>query len=160
MALFSQKVAADQLGITARGLRDWMKEDGFPDVSRGYDVAAIKRWRDERSRKGSEAGDQAKRLKLAQAAAKLRQEVVKANAAERQEEAAKGNILPRDEFETAVSEMISLARDRLIGLPKSLCKLLPKSLHRKVQDEGGKEVARILNEFANALDRLAAGKDN
>ena len=160
MPLVSQKVAAEQLDITPRALREWMKEPGFPDASNGYDVAAVRRWRNERSKKGSDAGEQAKNLKLATAAQKLRIEKARADAAERAEETAKGNILPRDEFDTAVFEMLSLARDRLLGLPKSLCKLLPKSLHRKVQDEGGKEVTRILNEFAHGLQRLAEGKND
>ena len=159
MLILEQKAAADALGITPRSLRDWMKEPGFPDCSAGYDIDEIKRWRDDRAKKGSELGDQAKKLKVATAAQKLRFEKARADAAEREERAAQGNILPRDELETAVAELISLARDRLSGVPKSLSKFLPKTLHRRFQDEATKEVQRILNELADSLDRTLETPD-
>ena len=48
-----QKEAARLLGITDRGLRDWMKKPGFPDWSAGYDVDAIRAWADDLRLKGS-----------------------------------------------------------------------------------------------------------
>lgn len=151
MLILEQKAAAAALDITPRSLRDWMKEPGFPDCAAGYDVDAIKRWRDDRAKKGSELGEQAKRLKVATAAQRLRLEKARADAAERNEQTAQGNILPRDELETAIAEAISLARDQFLSLPKELCRLAPKALHRKLQDEGEKTVTRILNEFARQL---------
>lgn len=155
--LREQKAAADALGVTPRTLRDWRAEPGFPDCSAGYDLDAIRRWRDEQTRKGSDEATQAKRLKLATQAQKLRLEKARADAAERAEQAAQGNILPRDECETAIAEMITLARDRLTALPKTLCRIVPRQYHRRLQDEGGKEIARILNEFSASLERTAAG---
>ena len=153
MLLREQKAAAEALGVTPRGLRDWMKEPGFPDCSAGYDLEAIADWQAARAKKGSAEGEQARKLKLAITAQKLRQEKAKADAAERSEEEAKNNILRRDEWELFAREAIQMARDRLMLLPQDLCKIVPQQYHRRIIEDGKQVVARILDEFARTLDR-------
>lgn len=155
-----RKEAAKVLGISPRWFGEWKKLDGFPDCSHGYDIDAIEAWRDENGFKGSDLAEEAKKLKVEITAQKLRIETARADAAERAEQAAKGNILPRDEFETAVAEIIAIARDRFRGLGKEACKLAPKSLHNKLRKSIDQDVDTILCEFENGLHRLLEGRDD
>lgn len=47
----NQVAAAAELKVTPRSLRDWAKKPGFPDCSKGYDLTAIRAWRDSRRRR-------------------------------------------------------------------------------------------------------------
>lgn len=147
-----QKQAADRLGITARQLRNWQKEPGFPDCSSGYDLERIAAWREQTARKGSEESDQARKIKLAIAGQKLRQEKARADKAERENEIAKGNILPRDEWEHGLIEMVTVCRDALMAIPRELCRFVPKKYHKRLQTEGEKMVRRHLDHLARSAE--------
>jgi hypothetical protein len=150
----NQKQAAAALGISDRALRMWMTEPGFPDCSSGYDVDIIRQWRDERNRKGSETSDQLQKLRVAMAAQKLRHQKAVADRKEREEEMALGNILPRDELEVALREIIQLTRDEMLALPQLLSRLVPKKHQAKVLAECKKEVEKRMTAFARRVERV------
>ena len=150
-----QKEAAALIGVSPKGLRDWMKEPGFPDCSAGYPIDAIRRWQQTRGKKGSEDGDRLRQIKLAREGQRLRRDKAAADRQEREEQVAQGNILPRDELTLATIEHVVLARDRLMGLPKEVCRVVPKRYHRKLQEQGTKIVRTILSEFARGVQKEA-----
>ena len=86
----------------------------------------------------------------------LKQNRVKTQQVEREEQAAQGNVLSREEMRLSTIEQIQLARDGLMGIPKELCRMVPKKYHRKLQEEGTNAVRRILTNYARGLQRLGA----
>ena len=149
----SQKEAAEKLGITDRALRQWVKEDGFPDCSAGYDVAAIRTWREALGRKGSTVDRRVKRLKLRALREQVRIKTAEADKREREENEAKGNILNRETYELYVIECEQKARDRLLRLPKLLCRCVPKKFHATLQREADSELRKILEELVRDLEK-------
>jgi len=71
-----QREAAQLLGISAPSLREWMKQPGFPNCDNGYDIDAIKAWRDATDRKNAELPKKMQQIKAATAAEELRQAVI------------------------------------------------------------------------------------
>jgi phage terminase Nu1 subunit (DNA packaging protein) len=156
--VLEQKEAARILGITDRALRDWIRKPGFPDHSAGYDIAAIRRWADARSLKNSSKAKNREYIEQQIQEQKLRLETAKADKAERENEIAAGNVLPRDEYETFVREVISVARDRLTLIPRDLCRYVPEKYHKVLQREGAKVIANITDSIAEALSQGPDGK--
>ncbi len=154
MKVEQQKEAAEILGVTATALRKWMKIPGFPDCSAGFDIPKIRKWQQDTAKKGSQLGTDLQKLKVAREAARLRKERVDADRAERLEEVARGNILPRDELTLSVAEIIQLATIRLMTIPKTLCRHLPKKYHRVLQREGERDVRKILEEMGRSLRQV------
>lgn len=144
--------AAERLEITPRQLRNWMGQPGFPDCSKGYPIGAIEDWRDQRQLKGSEDGAAIQRLRRELLEERVRQERCRAEALERAEQIAAGNVLPRDEYETWLAELIAISRDRLTAIPKELCRCVPKTHHRRLQTEGRAAVDRVLDELARRIE--------
>lgn len=145
--------AAKLLGVTEKTLGNWKKLPGFPECSSGYDLAKIKLWRTAHSLSSDKESAEARRIRLAIQKEKLRQEKIKADRAERDDEIARGNILPRDEWELFVREIIHLTRDQLISIPTSLCRGIPRKYHAKLRSEGRRRVEKILLEFSRLLER-------
>lgn len=158
LRVVEQKEAARLLGITDRSLRDWMKKPAFPDWSAGYDIAAIRQWAEARSLKNSQKSKSLEQLEREIKQEKLRLERAKADKAERENEIAAGNVLPRDEYETFVREVISVARDRLTLIPRDLCRYVPEKYHKVLQREGAKVIANITDSIAEALSQGPDGK--
>jgi hypothetical protein len=149
----TQKEAALRLKVTTRTIRDWKKLPGFPDTHQGYDIPAIEQWVEEQTRKGSEDSDKARDLNIRIKEQQLRAETAKADKLERQEEFDRGNILPRDLWESFAAECIGKARDHLRQIPQQLCKLVPRKYWPKLRGEGDLTVRKILTELARELER-------
>jgi len=147
----NQKQAAAELGISVRALREWQKEPGFPDYSKGYNVAAIKYWREVHQRKGSEVSEDLRKIRLELEQEKLRLARAEREKKERDNEIEKGNILPRDEYEMAFRESIQICRDGLMGLPQELSKLVPQKYQKKLLQEGQALVKKRLAEFSRGV---------
>lgn len=154
MVIKQQKNAAEQLGITATALRKWQKEPGFPDCRKGYDVSKIEKWLNDRQKKGSQTGDRLQAINTAIKAQKLRIDKSKADRIEDEREIEKGNLIPRDEFEIAVIEQITIARDYIKPIPKLLCKFVPKKYHKKLMAEGDRIVRKTFDNLAQELERI------
>ncbi|MFV0444405.1 MAG: hypothetical protein ACK5Q5_12620 [Planctomycetaceae bacterium] len=153
--IHEQKQAAKLLGVTTRTLRDWRAANpDFPDTTNGYDIEAINRWRAAHEAKGSDEADLAAQLNKAIKVQKLRREKALADRAEREERIAQGNILARDEHETSFREIITVARDRLISLPKQLARLVPHKDRRRLQAEGDKLVRNVLDEMSRQFESM------
>ena len=157
-----QKLAARKLGVSATALRQWQGEPGFPHNAGGYDLDAIRAWLAAKGSPKADADEPADgtlgakmaKAKVIRATHEARIAKVKADEAERAAEIAKGNILPRDEFALSITEHLQLARDRLLTVPRTLCRHVPKKYHRTLQAEGDREVRKILEELARGLDTL------
>lgn len=152
MIVTLQVEAAERLGVSPKSLRNWIKEPGFPSIKKGYDVEKIQAWRDQLGKKGSEQSLSQQQTNEQLAREKLRKATADADKAEREEEEAKGNVLKRDEYELFVQEHIQVTRDRMILIPRTLCKYIPKKYHVRLRTEGEKEVRKILAEFARNLE--------
>lgn len=140
---------AKHYGVTTRTIYQW-RGDGMPCIDRGrffdYYLDETDQWVSEkRAEEGGdeEAGSLNKQLKEA----KLRIELVEAERLERQEEEARGNILPRDEYELFAAETIQDARDQLLRIPR----LMKNHLCSKCQ----KKVTELEKQIKTALEQLA-----
>ncbi len=147
----TQKEAAYELGITARALREWQKEPGFPNWESGYDIPAIKLWAEGRNKKNSEYDQIHVDLEEKIKRQKLRKETLQADKLAREAEEATGNILRRDEWETFAREQITIARDRMSLIPRNLCRHVPQKYHETIQAEGEKELNKVFDEIAKAF---------
>lgn len=149
---------AKRFGVSAKTVYAW-RQAGLPHRKRKriavYDAAQASEWitlhRKRSEPTDAEALSPAARIKLLKEEAKLRQERLKAAAMEREDAAATGNVLPRDEWELFAIEVVQHARDRFMRLPKLLCKHVPRKYHRTLQHEGEADVRKICEEMSRAL---------
>lgn len=144
-------------GVSSRQVQTWRQEKGLPHrVEKGtcvYDVAVTDNFvaliqkptgpTDEGTRKLVEQERQAKAI-LAQ---------TKAAKALREEKAAAGNILPRDEYVAFASEVVSIARDKFRRIGPAICRVVPATCHAAVMGEVEKETQKILSALAKSLGR-------
>jgi transposase-like protein len=149
-----QKEAARRLGITPRALRDWAKEPGFPDWSAGYDLQAIRRWRDQHGRKGSDDDGTSRKLKLAIAAEKLRQAKLETRKRELDLQTKEGQLLPRQAVETFASTLLSALADWCEQLPDLIAGELPKKHGAKIAARLTRELHQCREQLAEDLKRL------
>jgi hypothetical protein len=144
-----QTEAALRLGVTPRTLRDWRQLDGFPDCTRGYDLEAIQRWRQAHERKGSEAADAARKLKLAITAEKLRQMQLRTRREQLDLELKEGTLLPRKAVEQSVAVLLSALGDWCDQLPDLIAAICPN------QRTAAKVRARLQQELDRRRAQLA-----
>ena len=143
-------------GVSTKTIQNW-RGNGLPCIDRGhgfdYDVAETDPWVEAYR---LEHADDEKSNSLARQIreAELRQELAKADKAEREEEAARGNILPRDEYELFASETIQNARDQLLRIPR----LLRTHLCKKCQPKAN-ELEKLIKTALEELAKLPAGPD-
>ena len=149
-----QKEAARALGTSDRNLRLWLREPTFPDCAAGYDLAAIKQWRDENKRAGSEARQDAhdlqtalKREKLVEAEIKNQQSRLKL--AERE-----GELLPRETLERALSMIATKACDGLDQLPDLIRGECSKKDRDRVAARLKKELDKWRTDLSTELESL------
>lgn len=148
----NQKQAAEALGYSVKSLQTWRKEPGFPDVSKGWDVAKIRSWLKERSRKIPEDEAAGRKLNLAYKAAQVRKIAAEASRKEREEEEAKGNLLRRDKYEAFLAEVTALFRGRLYAIPKQIAALVPAEMRTMVIEEGLRVARQAFEEWARAIE--------
>jgi len=91
----------------------------------------------------SDVSQEAAALRLVRDKARLNQELLKARAMEREEQAASGNVLPRDEWDLFAIEVVQQARDRFMRLPRLLCKHVSPEYHRVLQTEGARSAKNL-----------------
>lgn len=149
----SQKVAAEELGVTATALRQWMAQPGFPDCSAGFDLAAIRAWRQERGKKGSEAGETVDRLKTALLAQRVRREKVRADREERHALVDAGELLPRQKWELFAALLLTNLGDAFDQLPDLIAAICCPDCGRKVHARLAEELDARRNEIAEELRR-------
>lgn len=140
--------------------RDW-RARGMPGkTDAGYDLAEIARWRIQYERDRAEAGEddaeaelrrELKRREL-EAAARIRE--ADASRAERREQSEVGNVLPRDEYELAIVEAITITRDRFLALPQQLARVVPRASRGKVRAEADRVIRKALDEFAALIEEV------
>ena len=106
-----RKAAAAALGIAASTLREWRKEDGFPDCSSGHPIVAIQAWRDSRGRKGSEGAESLSDIKLAREAEQLEHDRIKTHRELINLELQRGELYPRNATELVLSTFFTLYAD-------------------------------------------------
>ena len=153
--------AARLLGVSVRTLADWKTMIGFPDCSFGYVIDAIRDWRAATlASRDTEAGAEVKAIKRKISAEKLRQEHVKAERLERQNAVELGEIVDRHDWEMACIELVTVCRDSLLHLPRSLCSVLPKKYHRKLIAEGTAIVEKALAALVAGLESVSQQDDD
>lgn len=143
-------------GVSTKTIQNW-RGNGLPCIERGhgfdYDVAETDPWVEEYRAENSddeETGSLNRQLKEA----KLRQELAEAARAEREEQAAQGNILPRDDYELFAVETIQNARDQLLRIPKQMKHHLCSKCQSKIH-----ELEKQLKTALEQLAKLPAGPD-
>jgi len=159
MIVPTRKEAAEILGVTARAIGYWKQMPGFPDCDDGYNLDAIRDWRTATLNSPDEGTGDAKTLKLGISAAKLRQEHVKADRLERQNAVELGEIVDRHNWEIACIELVTVCRDSLLHLPRSLCAIVPKKYHRAMIAEGTAIVEKALAALVNGLESVSQQDD-
>ena len=130
MVIKSRKEAAAALGITERALGYWKNEAGFPDCSKGHDIEAIKAWRNQGERKGSEVDQQMAVILKRTRFAKM-------------EEAQNKVLLQKIELERANREL--LPRDVVHDLLME-CAAIIRGLGNQLQRSGNLTAARLIDE--------------
>lgn len=155
MPLISHQVeAAEQLGITPRSLRNWIEEPGFPDCSAGYDVAAIRAWREAHERKGSEPEVATKRLKLALLAEKLKQAQIETRQSQLTLESKEKTLLPRQAIERSAAVILSGLVDACEQIPDLAAGLVSKKDQAKVRAFLKRELDEMRRRIAADLRAL------
>lgn len=152
--IIQQKQAAEALGVTPRTLRDWQNVDGFPDCSRGYDVEAIRTWRQANERKGSEPERVAKQIKLGVLAEKLKQMQLRTKKDQLDLDAKEGTLLPRKAIEQSAAVLLSALGDWCEQLPDLVAAIVSKKDQRKVRDRLKTELDARREQLADDLKAL------
>lgn len=145
--------AAKLLGVSRRSVHDWIAS-GCPAKSGGrYDLAAIREWRDANRKpaRDTAASGELGAVRLRRERERLRQDRLKSRALKREDLAASGNVLSRDEWELFAIEVVQLARDKFMRLPVLLCRHVPQKYHRILRAEGDADVRKICDEMARGL---------
>ena len=164
-----QTKAAEALGVTPRTLRDWSAADWWDANFRnaaGYDVEAIAAAVNDNARKGSTLSAEREKLRHERdqldnelAAAKVRAEL-------RKEQESLGNVLPREEYEEFVVEIIGMLCDELLEIPRRMLTHVPKSAWPVIfvdttDDAERAELDRLIRYAIVTLrDRLHRGPDD
>ncbi|TWT49031.1 hypothetical protein KOR42_39470 [Thalassoglobus neptunius] len=158
----TQSAAADELGITARQLRNWEQEDWFPDGGRtksGYDIALIRQAQESLGKKGSELREAAVALKMRTGEAKLERELVEVQRKQLILKREQGELVPRRAVELFASTVLTELGDWCDQLPDLLAAVVPararKDLRKRITDELNRrreQLATRLSERAMAAD--------
>ncbi len=149
-----QKEAARLLDVTDRQLRNWRREDDFPDCSSGYDLAAIREWRDRHERTGSAERDAASKLQTALKREKLEQEQIKTEEARLRLAEKQGTLIDRATVELAIAEILTKHGEWCTQLPDILRGKCCKQCRERVPPSLAAELDTRRNDLANALANL------
>lgn len=160
MILKTQKAAAKQFGIQASSFREWMKEPGFPDVSLGYDIDAIKRWRDANQKKGAELTEGLKKLSAAIKGEELKQARIETETKSLKLDRLRGDLYPKVAAHLAISTALTTMSDLLeqwletIPVRSGVPEQFVQPLKSRLQDEFDSGRQRIEDEIKAALAHL------
>lgn len=142
-----KKDAALALGISERNLGNWQNLPGFPEYAGGYDIEAIKVWREQQQRKGNEAEKQLSTIRAAIALETLkdkkgRNELRSMAIAEKQ-----GELVPRQTVHDLLMELAGLIRSA------------GKDLQRSGNLKGAQALHDLTERFGHIIhDRLSETK--
>ena len=151
------RALAKRYDVSVKTIQNWiaggMPHDGPPRLRR-FRIKETDPWVASyraSNQTGSDADILLRRRKLA-ADAESKELAVKKQ--RREDESECGNILPRDEFQLSMVEIVQIATIRFLTLPKTFCRHVPKKFHRTLQTEGEKDVRKILGEMARSFEQL------
>ena len=148
MVIHERISAAAALGVSDRQLGRWKQTPGFPDCSAGYDIDAIRAWREANQRKGSEDDDQTAILNRAIKLEKLKEIKAKNHLAQLNIDEAEKRLLPRKLYEQFIASLLAGIGD--------WCEQLPGLVEAELPAKYGKTVkARIADECRRMRDQLA-----
>ena len=153
--IIEQADAARRLGVTDRQLRNWLREPGFPGISRGYDLAAIRAWIEERGRKGSDQDGASKRIRLARDAERLQIEQCRRQQAELDLRERQRELLPRRGWELFAATLLTQLGDWCDQLPDLVGGVCPKQHRRRIADRLRQELDARRVSLRAALERQA-----
>lgn len=154
--VIEQQEAARRLGVTARALRDWIREPDFPDIDAGYDLDAIRAWRNAHQKKGSPASDTQKKLKLASEGEKLKQAQIKTKRDQLNLQEREGELLPRAAWERFAATLLSSLADAADQLPDLIGGDCCPKCKKKVPPRLLKELDRLREQLAEDLKQTPA----
>jgi len=142
--------AAETLGMARDTVEGWIQRSGLKKGPKGYDVQALKRWRDEnmpppRTKKGDPAspGDSARLLK-----AQADQREALAALADLKLQIEKGQYRSIQEIEVWDRSRSAIVKRGLLGLPRSLGPLLVGLQAKEIESVLMQKVRGLLEAFA------------
>lgn len=152
--LDGDKAFSEHYKVSTRTVQTW-RDKGLPHDEIGhnkyrYDLNRTDEWV-EAFRKHDEDTDSIG-FKKELNELKLRAERTKVERLEREEQEARGNILPRSEWEAFVVELIHVTRGQLLQLPKQARRHMCNKCGKKVPDEIDKLIRKALSHLAKAKD--------
>ncbi len=148
--------AARALGVDERTLRRWRHDPTFPNCDSGYHLEAIKKWRDENKRSGSDARDQAQQLQLALKREKVSQEEFRTRQMGLKTAEQEGQLLPRETIERAIAEIGTRSGDCLDQLPDIIRGVCSKKDQERVVTRLKQELDKWRTDLCTALESLAS----
>jgi len=150
--MLDQAQVANLLGVSDRQLRRWQTEPGFPDCTAGYEIQAIKAWRDARQLKGSEEADAGRRIKLARDAERLKRDKIVVQKEDLLLREMQKELLPRAAWELFAATLLTHLSDRLNQLPDIIAADTPRKYQRRIADRLRRELDSIRRELRSSLE--------
>jgi hypothetical protein len=144
MEFVDRLTAVSELGVSERQFDRWRKEPGFPEDPDGFEVAAIRKWREAYQRKGSEGDALVGRVNLA-----IKNETL--------QEKQKKNRLLQIEIETKTRELVptQLVHELLMELAGLL-----RGTSQQLQQNGHLEAAKLMELQIARFKKLVSDKLN
>ena len=155
--LKTQSEVAKYFGVTATAVRKWEDNPAFPNRTEfGYDTDAIAEFRvvHLKGPQSTPQTEQAQQLGLALKAIKLQREKLALEQEEEERRRARGDILSRSELETAITEIITVARDRLLSVSGRIARLVPRKFQARVKAEIEKLIRAVLDDMSSMFEQL------
>lgn len=151
-----QKEAARLLGITDRGLRDWMKKPGFPDWSAGYNVDAIRAWADDLRLKGSLESEAEAEIHRQLEIEKLEQERIKTLQLRHKLAVQEHELLPRRGWELFAATLMTSLGDWCEQLPDIIAGVCTDDCREGVRKRLADELDDRRDDLREEFDRKLA----
>jgi hypothetical protein len=151
------RALAKRYDVTTKTIQDWINKGlphHGPTRARTFIPSETDPWINAFRENNSEESNRALQAKLKKLEADARRSNCIAERQEREEELAKGNLIPRDEYELAMIEHITIARDQILTLPKLLARIVPKRYHKKLLSEGDRKIRNVLEQLSKGFERI------
>ena len=150
----TRKDAAKLLGVTEKALGNWKHEEGFPDCSLGYDVDAIKAWREEWNRKGSGASDFDRQQRRELMAKRIESQTLKNYNENLDRLEREKQLLKREVVEQFIAGLLSGLGDWCEQLPGLMEAELPAKQGKKLRARLETELRRMREQMVEDLKRM------